>query len=389
MTKYTGDAVIGVGLKVQTPKPLDDRSVVANIQQLYSINPKYAYEGMTISNLDNGNIYMLRDKTKISSAAGWKASYESIQIQTCTEDEYKEWLDNTNADFTPKDESKTYIHQDTYYYIWEESLSAETEMDEYLKASWGKSVEDILSTKATNAALILTNNNLAALQKTVEDDYATTQYVIDNYVPLSFIEGTEGGLTGLLNGYYTKDESNELFVTKDSLKGDIEGEEGDYIFVTNNTYQADRESDKTEHATALASKVGVASDASLNSLAVTEGISGKTVTASENVSTPKITNGDDSIEIKEGGLQVNTKKVALEEQLIPMIVMSRAEYDAEEEHNSNAYYFLYNTDETQALVTAAELLNYYTKAQIDSKLTALTKLEERIAALEALHNTGE
>ena len=93
--KYTGDATLGVALTVETPKPLDNRTVVTNLDELYSIPEKYAYQGMTVANIDNGNIYMLIDKSKIKYKEGWKASYESIQIITCTEAEYKEWSENT------------------------------------------------------------------------------------------------------------------------------------------------------------------------------------------------------------------------------------------------------------------------------------------------------
>ena len=82
--KYTGDATLGVALTVETPKPLDNRTVVNNLDELYSIPEKYAYQGMTVANIDNGNIYMLIDKSKIKYKEGWKASYESIQIITCT-----------------------------------------------------------------------------------------------------------------------------------------------------------------------------------------------------------------------------------------------------------------------------------------------------------------
>lgn len=115
--KYTGDATLGVALTVETPKPLDNRTVVNNLDELYSIPEKYAYQGMTVANIDNGNIYMLIDKSKIKYKEGWKASYESIQIITCTEAEYKEWSENTTDDFRPIDESKTYLHAETYYYI--------------------------------------------------------------------------------------------------------------------------------------------------------------------------------------------------------------------------------------------------------------------------------
>jgi len=75
---YNGDAVLGVSLSVETPKPLDSRSVVNSIQDLYTIPEKNAYEGMTVANKSNGNIYMLVDKANIANKTGWKASYEAI-----------------------------------------------------------------------------------------------------------------------------------------------------------------------------------------------------------------------------------------------------------------------------------------------------------------------
>ena len=83
--KYQGDSTIGVSLTVQTPKPLDTRLVVDTRADLYSIPVKYAYNGMPVVCVADGNIYTLIDKNKIGEAIGWKASYESIQIITCTE----------------------------------------------------------------------------------------------------------------------------------------------------------------------------------------------------------------------------------------------------------------------------------------------------------------
>lgn len=87
--KYQGDSTIGVSLTVQTPKPLDTRLVVDTRADLYSIPAKYAYNGMPVVCVADGNIYTLIDKNKIKEAIGWKASYEAIQIITCTEQEYK------------------------------------------------------------------------------------------------------------------------------------------------------------------------------------------------------------------------------------------------------------------------------------------------------------
>ena len=76
---------------------------------------------------------MLTDKSKINQKAGWKASYESIQIITCTYAEYSQWLANTNDQFQPIDQSAEYLHQDTYYYIYEDSLDGAGEAQEYVK----------------------------------------------------------------------------------------------------------------------------------------------------------------------------------------------------------------------------------------------------------------
>jgi hypothetical protein len=103
MFKYVGDSIINASFTVQVPKPLDSRTVVNNIAELYSIPSTYAYLGMTVANIDNGNIYMLVDKSKIDQKAGWRASYESIQIIACTEADYKTWLSNTDENFNPID----------------------------------------------------------------------------------------------------------------------------------------------------------------------------------------------------------------------------------------------------------------------------------------------
>jgi hypothetical protein len=139
---------------------------------------------MTVANIDNGNIYMLVDKAKINEKAGWKASYESIQILTCTYAEYKEWEQNTNELFQPIDDSKEYLHQDTYYYIYEESLPGEEENQEYVKRSDWTELLNAVSGKAPNDALVLTNQEVARIAR----DYATKQFVIDGYAPLSMFD---------------------------------------------------------------------------------------------------------------------------------------------------------------------------------------------------------
>lgn len=69
---YKGDAILKGNLSVATDKPLDERSIVQNTEQLLTIDSNYAYNGMPVVNIDEAAIYILLDKTNISSLDGWK-----------------------------------------------------------------------------------------------------------------------------------------------------------------------------------------------------------------------------------------------------------------------------------------------------------------------------
>lgn len=69
---YKGDAILKGSLSVNTPKPLDERNVVQNTTELLTIDSTYAYNGMAVVSIDEASIYVLLDKTNISSLDGWK-----------------------------------------------------------------------------------------------------------------------------------------------------------------------------------------------------------------------------------------------------------------------------------------------------------------------------
>ena len=69
---YKGDAILKGNLAVNTPKPLDERSIVQNTTELLTIDSNYAYNGMPVVSIDEAAIYILLDKTNISSLDGWK-----------------------------------------------------------------------------------------------------------------------------------------------------------------------------------------------------------------------------------------------------------------------------------------------------------------------------
>lgn len=69
---YNGDAILKGNLSVATDKPLDNRNIVQNTTNLLTIDSTYAYNGMPVVNIDESAIYILLDKTNISSLASWK-----------------------------------------------------------------------------------------------------------------------------------------------------------------------------------------------------------------------------------------------------------------------------------------------------------------------------
>lgn len=69
---YKGDAILKGNLSVATNKPLDARSVVQNTTELLTLDFANAYNGMPIVSIDEAAVYILLDKTNISSLASWK-----------------------------------------------------------------------------------------------------------------------------------------------------------------------------------------------------------------------------------------------------------------------------------------------------------------------------
>ena len=373
--KYTGDATLGVALTVETPKPLDNRTVVDNLDELYSIPEKYAYQGMTVSNIDNGNIYMLVDKSKIKYKEGWKASYESIQIITCTEAEYKEWSKNTTEDFKPIDEDKTYLHAETYYYIYEDSLDDD---QFYLSAEWGKKIEEQLKQKALNTTVVQIRTDL---DQTISNlsKYATLEELTENYAPKTDLdlEDPESLLSKALSNHYTKEETDDIFVTKESLRG--EGMEGDdFVFVTKKEYEEDQQAIQDE----LDKTLKVDGDGSLESITVGQ------------IKSP-VVEGESQlvVDVKSEGLFIGEDQIATESDIPNLVTLTEEEYLKLVEEGTvepDTYYYVYDvTNDAKVYITKEYLdqnyhttnqyqswvaTNYYSKKQIDEIVQGLQKL---------------
>lgn len=365
MYKYIGDSILNASFTVQVPKPLDNRTVVNNIYELYSIPAAYAYLGMTVANIDNGNIYMLVDKTKINEKAGWKASYESIQILTCTYAEYKEWEQNTNELFQPIDESKEYLHQDTYYYIYEDSLPGSEENQEYVKRSDWAELLNVVSGKASNDGLARTNQMVAE----IIENYATKTFVTQGYAPLSMFD-LENDNSFISTNFFTKTEALEKFVKFSDLSGDDPGE-GDFIFVTASRYETDQEAlaqYQADLAEELTHFLRVGADGELGNVIISQ------------IKSPAVNNQQLVVNVTPEGFKVGNDRFAMLSDVPPHITLTKAEYDelvANDQVDENVYYHITGDDDTYVLQSELEA-NYYTITGVQSYIAGKTYTKQEV-----------
>lgn len=403
--KYNGDSILGVSLTVETPKPLDSRSVVNNLDDLYSIPSRYAYQGMTVANIDNGNIYMLLDKSKINEKDGWKASYESIQIISCSQEEYDALLANTTEDFKPIDPTKDYLHSEIYYYIYEEDTG-----QYYLSSAWGKQIEEQLSKKAANDAVVSLLQKLNSDIANLADNYTTTAKLEANYVLLTQLDSTDPTslLSTALDKYYTKVQVDNIFitkalvedeyVTKESLRGGgTDPGDDDFIFVTQNKYSTDQAAAKQQ----IDTKVLKTNEASTSSLIIykSEEKGVEQIVSQEEY---QVTELDQIItsQVKlttiDNKILANDKPLSLEEDVPKVVCVDQPTYDDLVENNKtqeDTYYFTYG--EKSVIDTgyvSSELLakEYYNKEEVDQLIQdAIAPLLERIKAMASIDNNKE
>lgn len=370
--KYTGDSVLGLSLTIDTPKPLDSRTVVDNLQQLYDIPAATAYQGMTVANIANGNIYMLVDKNKINEKAGWKASYESIQIVACEEKEYNLWLENTNEDFTPKNDELTYLHPDTYYYIYEDSI--ENKGGYYVSAEEFEKLQNQVNTKASNSGLETLTENLGNFKTTVAETYLTTKSAELIYATK---EELSTSLSESLKSYYTINETDEKFVTKDSLRGGIEGGDDDFVFVTQAAYAKD----KSDILDELSKTIKTDGDGQLETITV------NTITTSE-IKSPVVEGEDQlSVQITKEGLLLGEDLLAKQSEIPKFEPITLENYNDKLEKgtlDTDTYYFVYDTEADQTYVTKAYIDNEFTRTITTSILDLVAGKYEDSDAIKQL-----
>lgn len=97
MKKYQGDVQLTGNLDVLSDKPLDSRLVVQTKNDLYTIDARYAYNGMPVVCIEDEKIYMLKNKTHIMLEDGWVECAGGGNYVVLSQNEY-ESLQNYNSD---------------------------------------------------------------------------------------------------------------------------------------------------------------------------------------------------------------------------------------------------------------------------------------------------
>ena len=109
---FGGDVEFGFVISQTGAQPLDSRSVVQNYEELLKSETfgTAIYNGMTVATVDEQKVYMLVDKTKATSADGWKevGAGGAVAVDTYAEAEEIATNDNIGQVIYVKNSDETY-----------------------------------------------------------------------------------------------------------------------------------------------------------------------------------------------------------------------------------------------------------------------------------------
>lgn len=347
--KYTGDSLLGVSFSVKTPKPLDCRTVVDTTQELYTIPAEIAYEGMSVSNLEDGYIYMLVDKTNITNSDGWVASYKALQLVSCTEAEYTEWKKNTTEQGTAIDSEKPYLHNDTYYYIYEDSI--ENKDTYYVNQEQYQRVWNLASSKADNTSFLALQKKVESNNTNITTNYLTKEDATNTYINKSFLEGTtETTLKEVTDKYQTAETSDSKYLKPSNFGvSDINTQ---FSFLNTTAFE-EYKATVTEQ---LGTKITKNSRATLESLMV---------------NTIQNTSGN-TMSIRTDGIFYGAEKLAKVSEVPKWMCLSQEEYKQLESDGTlqdDTYYLTYGNNVDDSGFVTADLLERYVKSIMQDDLT--------------------
>ena len=94
---FTGNIALASAIRPTGAQPLDDRTVVQSLDDLYSSLGTAVYNGMVVYVVDETSLYILVDKSKIDTPDGWK-KVDGNGNGTITAESYTKACDLATAD---------------------------------------------------------------------------------------------------------------------------------------------------------------------------------------------------------------------------------------------------------------------------------------------------
>jgi hypothetical protein len=387
ISKEVGDDNINItdSFKMTGQHPLDVRFVRETIRDLLALSVNECYEGMGVIVNSLSALYILK---KPESGNLTQEYISDIRNWKCPEDLVTVALTKTEYDKLQE------INPDVFYYIYEEEYTLtrpprreEYESDQafeeasikwknqvleldqqYVAASWGIEIENLLSKKASNETVNRLqqeiNNikgdgdgpSLDSLGLSISEIKETTQD-LEERVSVNELAITQigGDFETLSSGISAVDAKFENYVTKD----DLQDESQEFIFVKTSVYEADKSSFESALSTEISTKK----------------------ISSDEVDTDSLILNNTSIGMSDGRLAVGANSIAFTEDLIKVEVLTQKEYDekTEEEIQSDTYYYTY--EDENPLVTKEELKK--ATDRISQLETAIMLLTKRVEALES------
>ena len=415
---------ISDSFEVESGIPLDVRFVVESLDELCALPAKVCYAGMGVIVNSISSLYILRkpeegihiNQDYIGNIYNWKCPEDLVTVALSRE-EY---------------ENLEEVNPNVFYYIYEEEIkrtqepkpeefgsteeyekafadwvnSLKTLSQEYMSASWGVDIENKLGKKANQVAVNALNNSIKGLQDQInslsggdsENSLsALSERLTKTESELDFLLGTEGTdeepssqgkITEIEESISSLDNKvTEQYVSIESITSD--NDDTAYIFVKKSEYAKDVED----------------RDAALKEKLETETIKASTVDTTQiNIAELPVTSNGTN-------LLVDSKEVALVQDVPKITYLTQVEYDAlveSGELDPDTYYYTTNEEiyvtktdfdakvtqlntQIKAANTAINMLSTTVQEMqttIETLLSTIDTLQNRLDALEGTHEEG-
>ena len=372
-----GSIEITDSFEVIADKPLDIRFVKETIDDLLSIPVSTCYEGMGVIVNSLSALYILKPtvgkltQEYVSDINNWKCPEDLVTVAISQSDYDKLEEKNPNV----------------FYYIYEEEFTLtkpprreEYESDEdfenaktdwenqikhldqqYVSASWGIEIEEILSKKASNEAVNSLKSEINAIKGNGEGPSLGTlgNSINELQTKTDTLEETVKLKSELLESIETNVSELEQNLSNCVTKEELQDETKEFIFVKTSDYA----SDKTAFSEQLAAKVET----------------DEVITNTLNAANFNLNNSE--IKVTDTHLSIDGNLVALSNDLLKVQVLTQTEYNNKEsagDIDDKVYYYTYEDESPMA--TKAELQK--AEDRISYLETELMLLAKRVETLE-------